>query len=138
MIKIGKEKVKEMNHRFVVLKTCVFLVDCPCSNCGGSKSIEVRKGSIITITPEKKYVDNIGWYFLIDINKEFQVYINIHIFEENYNLKKYCSLLDFDLKLNYLEYKVNQALDDKNEIAFNQFSKALNDMMELKQSIING
>lgn len=126
-----------MNHRFVVLKTCVFLVDCPCLDCEGSKSIEVRKGSIITITPEKKYVDNIGWYFLIDINKEFQAYINIHVFEENYKLKKFCSLLDFDLKYNYLGYKVNQALDDKNELAINQFSDELNEFIELKQSILD-
>jgi hypothetical protein len=125
-----------LNQRFVILKNSVIQIDCPCTNCEGLKKIAVKKGSILTITPEKKFVDNLGWYFLIDFNKEFQVYINIYDFEQYYYQQIFCSLLDFDLKYNHLEYKVNQALDERDIVAFNQMSMELRNLNELKSIIL--
>lgn len=125
-----------MNHRFVVLKNYVFPIDCSCLNCTSAQKIELQKGSILTITPEKKYVENLGWYFLIDINSEYQVYINIYDFEKFYNDQKFCSLLDFDLKYNYFEYKVNEALDQKDSYLFNHYANELKEMNQLKLSIL--
>jgi hypothetical protein len=126
-----------MNHRFVVLKNSVIQIDCPCRKCEGSKKIAVRKGSILTITPEKKFIDQIGWHFLFEINNDYKVYISIYDFLDKYNEEMFCSFLDFDLKYNYLEFKVNKALDEKNAFAFAQFATELNEMKELKGIILD-
>lgn len=124
-----------MNHRFIVLQNYFFTIDCHCQFCEEAKNIEMKRGMIITITPEKKYVDNLGWYFLLDIDKQFQLYINIDDFTEGYFEQKYCSLLDFDLKLNYLEYKVNLALDEKNAEGFIHYSCELKKLTELRERV---
>lgn len=133
---IGLRKVNVMKHCFVLLKTSVIEVECPCTNCEGLKKIEVKKGTILTITPDKKYVDGLGWYFLIDFNGKFQVYINIHDFEQYYFQQMFCSFIDFDLKFNYLNYKVNQALDERNKEAFYHLSDELIHLTELKDKIM--
>lgn len=124
-----------MKHCFVILKNSVLEVECPCTKCEGLKKIQVKKGAILTITPDKKYVDGIGWYFLIDFNKEFQVYINIHDFEHYYFQQIFCSFLEFDLKYNYIEYKVNEALDDRDKVAFIHFSNELKNLTQLREYI---
>lgn len=135
LLKIGLGRVNVMKHRFVILKSSVIEVECPCTNCEGLKKIKVKKGTILTITPEKKFVDGLGWYFLIDFNKEFQVYINIHDFEQYYFQQIFCSFLDFDLKYNYIEYKVNQALDERNIVAFNHLSNEIKNLNEMRDKI---
>jgi uncharacterized protein YpiB (UPF0302 family) len=45
-------------------------------------------------------------------------------------------LLDFDLKINYVEYKVNQALDQKDSTAFSQYARELEEMNQLKNNIL--
>jgi len=125
-----------MKHRFVLLRTSVIEVECPCTKCEGMKKIEVKKGTILTITPDRKYVDNLGWYVLIDFDDKFQVYINIHDFEKYYFENMFCSFIDLDLKLNYLEYKLNESLDERNEEAFHILSSELMDMNELREKII--
>ncbi|MEK5440935.1 hypothetical protein [Fredinandcohnia sp. FSL W7-1320] len=125
-----------MKHRFVLLRTSVIEVECPCTKCEGLKKIEVKKGTVLTITPDRKYVDNLGWYVLIDFDDKFQVYINIHDFEKYYFENMFCSFIDLDLKLNYLEYKLNESLDERNEEAFHILSSELMDMNELREKII--
>ncbi|MFS0861982.1 hypothetical protein [Fredinandcohnia sp. 179-A 10B2 NHS] len=125
-----------MKHSFVMLRTGVMEVVCPCTHCEGMKKIEVRKGTIITITPDKKYVDGLGWYFLIDFNWEYQVYINIHDFEHYYFQEIFCSLVDFDLKYIYIQFRLNQALDERNKEAFNYFSDELIQLNKLKETIV--
>jgi hypothetical protein len=122
-----------MNHRFVVLKHFVFELDCTCSNC--MQKIEMKKGNILTITPEKKYADGMGWYFLIDINNEHQIYISIYDFEGFYLDGKICSFLDFELRMNYIEYKVNQALDLKDCTQFEHYANKKNEMKKLKEKM---
>lgn len=111
-------------------------VVCPCTHCEGMKKIEVRKGTILTITPDKKYVEGLGWYFLIDFNGEFQVYINIHDFEHYYFQEIFCSLVDFDLRYNYIQYKINQSLDERNIEAFDHLSNELTQLNNLKDKIV--
>lgn len=125
-----------MKHRFVLLKTSVIEVECPCTKCEGLKKIEVKKGTILTITPERKFVDSLGWYVLIDVDEKFQVYINIHDFEKYYFENIFCSFIDLDLKLNYLEYKLDESLDERNEEAFHILSNELSDLNELKEKVI--
>jgi hypothetical protein len=135
-MKIGLGKVNVMKHRFVLLKTSVIEVECPCTNCEGLKKIEVKKGTILTITPDRKFVDSLGWYVLIDFDEKFQVYINIHDFEKYYFENIFCSFIDLDLKLNYLEYKLDESLDEKNEEAFHIVSNELSDLNELREKVI--
>ncbi|KAA0547075.1 hypothetical protein FZW96_13925 [Bacillus sp. BGMRC 2118] len=125
-----------MNHSFVILKTSEIHIDCHCTNCNdGLEKIAMKKGSVLTITPEKKYVDGRGWYFLIDFNKKFQLFINTNDFLRYYQQEIFCSLLDFDLKYNYLNYKVNVALDERDVKAFNEFTSELIMMNDLKEKM---
>jgi hypothetical protein len=124
-----------VNHRFVVLKDYLYQPNCYCLN-GQLQEMVIKRGYTLTITPEKKYIENIGWYFLIDIHSKYQVYISIYDFEKFYKQELICSFFDLDLELNYLEYKVNQALDAKDQTAFNHYSSEFVQLKQLQASVL--
>ncbi|MBM6617837.1 hypothetical protein [Bacillus suaedaesalsae] len=125
-----------MNHTFVILKTSEIHIDCHhCTNCPDLEKIAVKKGSVLTLAQEKKFVEGRGWYFLIDFSNEHQLYINTEDFIHYYEQELFCSLLDFELKYNYLKYKVNEALDERNAVTFNTLSNELKYMNDLRKKI---
>jgi hypothetical protein len=50
-----------------------------------------------------------------------------HYFNQHYLY----SMLDIELKINYLQFQVNQALDEGNEALFNYSTSRLNDISDL-------
>ncbi len=126
-----------MNHQFAVLEA--FRHEYPvCRACCAAKApgpLDLKKGDVLTITCEKKYVDLLGWFFLININGERQVYMSISDLEDYYLTGKICSFFDLALKINHLSYKVNQSLDCRNKKEFGMYSEQLRQWKEFQESV---
>ncbi|PKG23780.1 hypothetical protein [Niallia nealsonii] len=123
-----------MNNNYVVLKSFQYLIECTCPSPEHTFMLEFDKGDTFIITDEKKYVDSLGWLVLVLI-KNSSVYMYIDELEEFVEDKKICSIMDLELKINYLEYKVNETLDSMDEGNFSLYAKELSALKEVQDSV---
>lgn len=97
--------------------------------------IEFFPGDVWTITNERKYVDCLGWHFLIEVNEEFQFFMHVEDIEELYSKGSICSILDLNLKINFLSFKINEALDAHDRESFLSFADELSNVKEIKNKM---
>ncbi|WP_445490942.1 hypothetical protein [Niallia sp. 03133] len=122
-----------MKNNYVVTTSFQYMIECTCPSPDHTFIIDVHKGDIITVTEEKKYVDSLGWLALVLIN-DYRFYMYIQELEDFVSEGKIFSVMDLDLKINYLQYKVNETLDslDKNNFSF--YAKELAKLKEIQES----
>ncbi|GKU80726.1 hypothetical protein [Niallia sp. NCCP-28] len=123
-----------MKNDYVVLKSFQYLIECTCPSPDHTFMLEFDKGDTFIITDEKKYVDSLGWLVLVLI-KNSSIYMYIDELEEFVEDKKICSIIDLELKINYLEYKVNETLDSMDECNFSLYAKELAVLKEVQDSV---
>jgi len=123
-----------MQSNYVVLKSFQYLIECTCPSPDHTFMLEFHKGDTFIITEEKKYVDSLGWLVLVLI-KDYSVYMYIDELEEFVAEKKICSIMDLELKINYLQYKVNETLDSMDEGNFSLYAKELVELKEVQDSV---
>lgn len=122
-----------MNSSFVTLKPFEYELNC---NCPERHPIHFSAGDILTIEEEKRYVDGLGWYVLITINDEYNIFMFSDDIEHLYMKGTICAISDLDLRINYLRFKVNEALDTRDKDAFLLFSSELGKVMNLREGLI--
>ncbi len=120
---------------YIAVKTFDHQVDCFCPDADHSEVVTIHRGDIIEITPERKYTVINGWYALVIINKSFSFYMAVEDIEWYFTKEQMISMLDVDLKINYFQYKINQALDEGDEISFMNFTEKMNDSYEMKEKL---
>lgn len=124
-----------MNDRFIILELFQHEVSCCCPGQKHQHMIEFHQGDVWTITNERKYVDCLGWHFLVTVNSEFQFLIHVEDFEDLYKKSSICSFLDLDLKIIHLNFKVNEALDAKDKESFLLFANELTNLQKIKDKM---
>ncbi|AYA76201.1 hypothetical protein DOE78_12535 [Bacillus sp. Y1] len=120
---------------YIAVKTFDHQVDCFCPDADHSEVVTIHRGDIIEITPERKYTVINGWYALVIINQNFSFYMAVEDIEWYFTKEQMISMLDMDLKVNYFRYKINQALDEGDEISFMNFTEKMNDSNEMKEKL---
>lgn len=120
---------------YIAVKTFDHQVDCFCPDADHSEVVTIHRGDIIEITPERKYTVINGWYALVIINQSFSFYMAVEDIEWYFTKEQMISMLDVDLKVNYFQYKINQALDEGDEISFMNFTEKMNDSNEMKEKL---
>ena len=120
---------------YIAVKTFDHQVDCFCPDADHSEVVTIHRGDIIEITPERKYTVINGWYALVIINQSFSFYMAVEDIEWYFTKEQLITLLDVDLKINYFQYKINQALDEGDEISFMNFTEKMNDSNEMKEKL---
>lgn len=120
---------------YIAVKTFDHQVDCFCPDADHSEGVTIHRGDIIEITPERKYTVINGWYALVIINQNFSFYMAVEDIEWYFTKEQMISMLDMDLKVNYFRYKINQALDEGDEISFMNFTEKMNDSNEMKEKL---
>jgi hypothetical protein len=120
---------------YIAVKTFDHQVDCFCPDADHSEVVTIHRGDIIEITPERKYTVINGWYALVIINQNFSFYMAVEDIEWYFTKEQMISMLDVDLKINYFQYKINQALDEGDEISFMNFTEKMNDSNEMKEKL---
>lgn len=124
-----------MDTHFIIMKPFCHEVGCCCPEQQHQHMINFRQGDIWTITNNRKYVDGLGWYCLIDINNEFQFFIYVDDIQELHAKGSIYSIWDLDLKINYLNFKINKALDTHDREAFLSLSNELHHAQQVKSKM---
>ncbi|MDE5053241.1 hypothetical protein [Niallia taxi] len=119
-----------MQNQFLVVKPFQYMVECTCPRPDHTFFLDLHKGDIITVTEEKKYVDSLGWLMLVMIN-DYSVYMFVQELEDFIDEEKIVSVLDMELKRNYLQFKVNESLDILDKEGFEQYAKELAKVKEM-------
>ncbi|WP_129730994.1 IDEAL domain-containing protein [Ectobacillus funiculus] len=122
-----------MNSNFVTLKSFEYELNC---NCPERHPIYFSAGDILTIEEERRYVDGMGWYVLITINDEYNMFMFLEDIEHLRMKGTICAISDLDLRINYLRFKVNEALDTRDKEAFLIFSSELGKVMNLREGLM--
>ncbi|MGI8383964.1 hypothetical protein [Robertmurraya sp. P23] len=120
---------------YIAVNTFDHQVDCFCPDADHSEVVTIHRGDIIEITPERKYTVINGWYALVIINQNFSFYMAVEDIEWYFSKEQIISMLDVDLQINYYQYKINQALDEGDEISFMNFTEKTNDSNEMKEKL---
>ncbi|KAB7673174.1 hypothetical protein [Bacillus sp. B1-b2] len=123
-----------MTNDFIVTTPFQYLIECTCPRPEHTFILNLQVGDRITITEERKYVDSLGWMLLVHIN-EYNFFMFIDEIEEFITEKKISSIIDMELRMNYLTYKVNESLDSLNKDLFDMYAKELNDWKQIQESI---
>lgn len=123
-----------MKNDFIVLAPFQYMIECTCPRPEHTFILDLHKGDIITVTEERKYVDSLGWLLLVMVN-DYSFFMFIDEIEEFIANKKITSLMDMELRMNYLEYKVNESLDGLNKEQFELFAKELNDLKFIQNEL---
>ncbi|SHT05490.1 Uncharacterised protein [Mycobacteroides abscessus subsp. abscessus] len=120
---------------YIAVKTFDHQVDCFCPDADHSEVITIQRGDILEITPERKYTVINGWYALVIINQSFSFYMAVEDIEWYFTKEQLITMLDVDLQINYYQFKINQALDEADEISFMNFTEKMNDSNEMKEKL---
>lgn len=124
-----------MLRHFIALKTFVHQIDCFCPGGEHADYITINKGDVIEITEERNFTEGNGWYFLIGINDQCFFYMAIEEMEQYVAKEQVISIVDMNLKMNYLQFKINQSLDSLDEASFVNYTNQLNEVSDLKETL---
>jgi hypothetical protein len=120
-----------MSQQFIVAKSFEHLIDCFCPGGAHAESIIIHREDILEVKDDRKFIMDRGWYSLVVINNQWYLYMAIEDLEQYFKKNYLYSMLDIDLKINYLHFQVNQALDEGNEALFMNGTSRLNDLSNL-------
>ncbi|MGP7815657.1 hypothetical protein [Niallia sp. 01092] len=123
-----------MKNNYIVAKSFQYIIECTCPSPDHSFMIDLHKGDIITVTDEQKYVDTLGWLVLVLI-KDHRIYMYSQELEEFVKEEKIYSVMDLELRINYLQFKVNETLDSMDKNNFSLYAKELIQLKEIQESV---
>jgi hypothetical protein len=121
-----------MLRHFIALKTFGHQIDCFCPGGEHADKIIIHKGDIIEVTKERNFIEGNGWYFLIGINDQSFFYMAIDELELYCKNERLVSMLDIDLRINYLQFKINQSLDSGDKASFVKYTNKLKEENDCK------
>lgn len=120
-----------MLDMFIVNESFKHDVECFCTETRHTNTITFRKGNRIELTNHTRYIDEIGFFVQIVINDMYTAFLHENDIEELYNHQYFRLLLDVELEANYYEFKINEALDAKEEETFRHYVSLLEHHKEL-------
>jgi uncharacterized protein YpiB (UPF0302 family) len=126
-----------MDKHFIILEPFHHQVTCCCPGEKHRHMIEFCEGDIWTMTNERKYVDCLGWHYLVENNNDFELYVHVEDIKELYEKGLICSTWDIDLKENHLLFKINESLDGNNREIFLSLANELRQLREIKSKMSN-
>lgn len=128
---------KRMFGHYFAVKTFEHQIDCFCPDGNHAEYLTINKGDIIEVMNERKFTMANGWYFLVMINERCIFFMALEDLEEYFMKEQLLSMFDIDLKINHLQFKINQALDTGDEASFMNFTKKLKESNHLKVKLDN-
>ncbi|SDZ82206.1 hypothetical protein SAMN05421743_101321 [Thalassobacillus cyri] len=97
-------------------------------NCSCHQTVRFTKGDQINFISPPFFVDHLGWYIRIQKNDGEPLSVSTDFIETLFTKQAVCTELDLMLAINYQQFKINQALDERNEERFLVHSKAIEDL----------
>jgi len=126
-----------MIQHFIVAKTFTHQIDCFCPGKEHVNFFTFEKDDVVEVTNECKFINEIEWYSLIIINNRAHFYIAIVDLEQYCRKEQIISILDIELKINYLRFLINQALDTVNKESFLNYTTELNELIHIQKKYLS-
>ncbi|MGM0879036.1 MAG: hypothetical protein ACQEWV_31420 [Bacillota bacterium] len=126
-----------MNQHFIAIKTFEHQIECFCPDGDHSGEIIIKNGDIFEVSKERKYVIDHGWYCWVIINNYYSFYMSLDALDQYFKKEYILSRLDIELKINYLNFRINLSLDEGDEISFKYHTKYLKGLSGLKMKLDN-
>ncbi|MBT2686613.1 hypothetical protein J7I93_00285 [Bacillus sp. ISL-47] len=126
-----------MNEHYIAINTFQHDIDCFCPDAYHAFSITIPKGNLIEVTPERKFTMAKGWYVFVVINEQHAFYMAIEDLEQYIKNENILSSMDLDLKINFLQFKIDQDLERGDESSFAIHTNLLNELRKLKVELAN-
>ncbi|KON88196.1 hypothetical protein AF332_16210 [Sporosarcina globispora] len=123
-----------MSELYIAIDHFDHQIDCFCPDADHVNIINIQKGDLIEVTPERKYT-MLGWYALVVVNGQRAFYMAIEDIERYFINECISSQLDIDLKINYLQYKIDQDLEAGDRDSFADNSRKLSETCRLKEEL---
>lgn len=101
------------------------------SNCSCHQTVRFTKGDQLNFVSTPFFVDHIGWFIRVQKNDGEPFSVSTDFIETLFTKQAVCTELDLMLAINYQQFKINQALDERNEELFLVHSKAIEDLKGL-------
>ncbi|MCE7793815.1 hypothetical protein K8O68_15490 [Salipaludibacillus sp. CUR1] len=111
------------------------VVNCLCRKGAPSATLQINAGDVIEVTNECKLFKDAGWFFMAAVNGKKCGFIAHEELVNYLNDKKLVTMLDIELHINHLKYKLDLALDQRNKDCFNVYTKKLTDYLILKSEL---
>jgi len=112
-----------MYRHFIVKETFKHKKECFCPDQAHAHEVSIHAGDVIEIINDRRYIVDKGWYFLISLNNLCDFYLSLEELEHYYVKGVIESTADVELSLNYIQFKVNEALDTGDEELFFHFTQ---------------
>ena len=124
----------KMIERFVVMHTFDIQIDCFCMGSIHADRVTLHKGDRLEMMNERQFTFN-GWYVLVGINNQHFCFLSVNELESYVVKEKILSLFELSIKINYLQYKINEALDWMDVTAFMENTRVLNELRDYHQCL---
>ena len=95
----------------------------------------LKQGELLTITNRKKYIVNVGWFVLIQINHSKEEFMFVQELEEAMQNEQVMDEIDCMLKLSSISYYLEQSLACRNKETFLKFSALRNELAFLYEQL---
>ncbi|WP_077213074.1 hypothetical protein [Bacillus dakarensis] len=95
---------------------------------------KLKKGDIVKVRNQGKFICGIGWYILIVINNKEKMFVYIKNLENAMESNQLQSLLDLELEKYYLGFLVDNALDTRNRDLFMKVSHKYREIVPLMKN----
>ncbi|MCP3738161.1 IDEAL domain-containing protein [Rossellomorea sp. BNER] len=126
-----------MDKHFIAVESFEHQIDCFCPGGIHAELLRINKEDIIEVTKDCNFVMDKGWYVWVVINDHCSFYMALEDLEKYMMKGLLISRLDLDLKINYLQFLIDQALDKGDEVSFLKYSTILKDSSEFKAGLEN-
>ncbi|XQY92426.1 hypothetical protein ACNRWW_02985 [Metabacillus sp. HB246100] len=123
-----------MHQYFIATESFDHIVDCFCPDSRHEDTLKIYENSLIEITEDRKFIMD-RWYILIVLNTSWQFYMALEDVENYFKEGKMMTSMDLELKLNYVTYKLDEALAKRDEAAFVHHSKTQKKLCHLKERL---
>ncbi|SIS45033.1 hypothetical protein [Salimicrobium flavidum] len=111
-----------MNRCLYICKTFTYEKGNPGCSCHGV--MKFRAGEKIELIGEPFFVDQMGWYIGVTKQGEEPFPMATEAIDDGYAKGVMRTFFDLELELNYHTYKIDEALENKEEELFHEHSAA--------------
>ncbi|KHE67680.1 hypothetical protein [Halobacillus sp. BBL2006] len=117
-----------MNKTFIALEN--FRYANPFKCLCGPQTLNINKKDRLYFLSAPDYNERLGWYIPIQRNQHIRFHMYLNDLQLLYQNNQVCSELDVELAIIYHQYKVDQALDQRDDHLFIKHMQILQDWKE--------
>lgn len=92
-------------------------------------------GDSFTIEGDFKYIQNAGWFILINVHEGDKIFVSFDVIDECMSTGKIIEVLELQIQLLLLQHQLDRALDHKERELFYMIAPKLNGVLSLMDFI---